>query len=57
MQAPANWYLSISPLQAVPFSGTIQGGLQEGLQITIHGIVQPVADKYVDDACLRVLLL
>uniref|UniRef100_A0A8C8TP82 Galectin n=1 Tax=Peromyscus maniculatus bairdii TaxID=230844 RepID=A0A8C8TP82_PERMB len=31
---------------AVPFSGTIQGGLQEGLQITIHGIVQPFADKF-----------
>ncbi|KAL6032590.1 hypothetical protein STEG23_036079 [Scotinomys teguina] len=32
---------------AIPFSGIIQGGLQEGLQITIHGIMHPFANKFV----------
>ncbi|XP_036053351.1 galectin-9 [Onychomys torridus] len=32
---------------AIPFSGIIQGGLQEGLQITIHGVVQSFADRFV----------
>ncbi|KAL4686891.1 hypothetical protein H8959_019019 [Pygathrix nigripes] len=32
-------FLGLSRCQAVPFSGTIQGGLQDGLQITVNGTV------------------
>lgn len=51
-QVPANQYLSIFPLQPIPFSGIIQGGLQEGLQITIQGTIHALANRYVGDTCL-----